>query len=67
MGGALAWDTAIAGDEPIIKYEIREGEKTLGEVLHYPQTTKKPFIFEGIDPSKNYTVVAVDRLGRENS
>lgn len=67
LDGTLAWDTAIAGDEPIVKYEIREGGKKIGEVAHYPQTTKKPFTFEGIDPSKNYTVVAVDRLGRERS
>lgn len=63
-GGKLAWDTAIAGDEPIERYEIfAEGEK-IGEVPHTPQTSKKPFIFPGLKEGALLTVAAVDRIGR---
>ena len=60
----LAWDTAIAGDEPIDKYEIFTDNEKIGEVLHLPQISKKPFVFEGVEAGKNYVVAAVDKIGR---
>ncbi|MFC2129655.1 hypothetical protein ACFLQX_02620 [Bacteroidota bacterium] len=63
-GGVIAWDTAIAGDEPIEKYEVYADDKKIGELTHKPQITKKPFMFEGIEAGKQYVVAAVDRVGR---
>lgn len=64
-GDALAWDTAVAGDEPIEKYEIYSGDQKLGEVKHEPQTGKKPFLFNGVKKGQEYSVVAVDKAGRK--
>ena len=60
----LAWDTAIAGDEPIEKYEVFADNVKVWEVAHQPQTSKKPYIFEGLEPGKKYTVAVLDRIGR---
>jgi aryl-alcohol dehydrogenase-like predicted oxidoreductase len=64
-GDSLAWDTAVAGDEPIEKYEIYAGGVKVGEVKHLPQTGKIPFLFKGVKKGKEYSVVAVDRVGRK--
>jgi aryl-alcohol dehydrogenase-like predicted oxidoreductase len=64
--GQLRWDTAIAGDEPIDKYVVMQGENEVGEVIHRPQTTKTPFVFEDISPGVAYAVAAVDRIGRKS-
>lgn len=63
--GVIAWDTAIAGDEPILKYEIIADNVMIAEVEHAPQTSKKPFTYEGIKSGGTYFVKAVDRIGRE--
>lgn len=65
-GNKIAWDTAIAGDEPIEKYEVFAGDQKIGEIAHEPQISKKPFIFEGVDEGKSYSVAAVDRAGRRS-
>ena len=64
-GNSLQWDTAIAGDEPIVKYEILSGNEKVGEVQHTPQTTKKPFEFSGLEKGKSYKVAAIDRASRK--
>lgn len=64
--GKIAWDTAIAGDEPIIKYEVFADEVKVGEIPHQAQISKKPFIFEGVEAGKSYSVAAVDRAGRKS-
>lgn len=64
-GETLAWDTAIAGDEPIDKYEILAGEQIIGEVVHIPQVSKKPFNFKGLKKGVSYRVAVVDRAGRK--
>lgn len=61
----LTWDSAIAGDEPIVKYMIYAEDEVLGEVAHSPQIDKAPFMFDGIEEGKKYTVVTVDRIGRK--
>jgi hypothetical protein len=63
-GDTLAWDTAIAGDEPIEKYEILAGNEKIGEVTHTPQVSRKPFTFGGLKKNVAYTVAVVDRAGR---
>ncbi len=63
-GFDIAWDTAIAGDEPIVKYEVYQGDKLVGEVEHLPQISKTPFYFSNFEEGKEYSVAAVDRIGR---
>jgi aryl-alcohol dehydrogenase-like predicted oxidoreductase len=62
----LAWNTAIAGDEPIKGYEIwRDGEKA-GELPHQPQTGPVPFRFEdkpGNRSDHTYKIFTVDAAG----
>ncbi|MFC2090040.1 aldo/keto reductase [Bacteroidota bacterium] len=66
--GRLVWDTAIAGDEPIVKYEIMDGDEIVGEVPHTPQISlRRPFTFDRITPGMEYKVVAVDAAGRRSA
>ncbi len=62
----LAWNTAIAGKDPIKKYEIsREGTR-IGEVPHKPQTGKDPFRFRdepGGRSTLHYRIASVDAAG----
>lgn len=62
----LTWNTAVAGDEPIERYEIwRDGEKA-GELPHRPQTGPAPFSFEdspGNRSASTYRLVTVDAAG----
>jgi aryl-alcohol dehydrogenase-like predicted oxidoreductase len=63
----LKWQTAYAGDEPIVRYEIwRDNQKT-GQVAHKPQVRQAPFRFEEVLSDKaahRYQVVTVDAAGR---
>ena len=63
----LTWQTAYAGDEPILRYEImRDGKKT-GEVVHRPQVKATPFSFEDALPdtaAHQYRIVTLDAAGR---
>ena len=65
----MTWQTAYAGDEPIVRYEIlRDGMKT-GEIPHAPQAKATPFSFEdSISLSDSggyrYRIVSVDAAGR---
>ena len=65
----LTWQTAYAGDEPLVRYEIiRDGYKA-GEVAHTPQVKAAPFSFEdSISLSDSgdykYRIAAVDAAGR---
>jgi len=59
----LSWDTAYAGIHPIEKYEVIKNNEKIGEVMHKPQTTMKPFLFEDkITQTGNfeYKIVTVD-------
>jgi aryl-alcohol dehydrogenase-like predicted oxidoreductase len=64
----VTWDTAIAGEDPIVGYEIwRNGEKT-GELVHQPQTGPVPFQFEdrpGDRSAHIYKVITKDAAGNE--
>jgi aryl-alcohol dehydrogenase-like predicted oxidoreductase len=63
----LHWQTAYAGDEPIVRYEIwRDNQKT-GQVEHKPQVRQIPFSFEeGLSDqaAHRYQIVTVDAAGR---
>ncbi len=63
----LQWDTAYAGDEPLVQYEIwRDGQKA-GQLEHKPQTRKTPYSFEDALSDKaahSYRIVTVDAAGR---
>lgn len=62
----LTWNTAVAGREPVEKYEIlRDGQK-IGELPHTPQTGREPFRFEDLPVGRSaasYRVAAVDTAG----
>jgi|WetSurMetagenome_2_1015567.scaffolds.fasta_scaffold77028_2 aryl-alcohol dehydrogenase-like predicted oxidoreductase len=63
----LKWQTAFAGDEPLVRYEIWRDHQKAGQINHQPQTSRKPFLFEEAvkDVSvHNYRIVAVDAAGR---
>lgn len=63
----LKWETAYAGDEPIVHYEIwRDNQKT-GQVAHKPQINRTPFAFKETISDKgahSYRIAAVDAAGR---
>lgn len=63
----LTWQTAIAGDEPLVRYEIKRDNVKVEDVDHIQQTTKEPFTFEDFvsdNGAHTYTVTAVDASGR---
>jgi aryl-alcohol dehydrogenase-like predicted oxidoreductase len=63
----LQWQTAYAGDEPILSYEIWRDDKKVATVAHKPQTTRQPFVFEEAiaDGSAHvFRIRAVDAAGR---
>ena len=64
----LEWQTAYAGDEPVVFYEIWRDLQKVGRVNHLPQTDRIPFGFEEIlcdQAVHHYQVVTVDAAGRE--
>ncbi len=60
----LSWQTAYAGDDPIVKYEVVADGQKIGEVTHKPQLfLKDPFSIEVPEGAKNLLVTAVDAAG----
>ncbi len=63
----LKWQTAYAGDEPIVRYEILRDHNKAGQIIHKPQRTRAPFQFEETLSDKavhTYQIVTVDGAGR---
>jgi aryl-alcohol dehydrogenase-like predicted oxidoreductase len=63
----LRWQTAYAGDEPILSYEIWRDQKKVTAVPYTPQTSKQPFVFEEAIQDKSahvYQIKALDAAGR---
>ncbi|HTY62715.1 MAG TPA: aldo/keto reductase [Acidobacteriota bacterium] len=63
----LSWQSAYAGDEPIVRYEILRDNQNAGQIAHKPQTRKTPFTFEDVLTDKTahkYQIVTVDAAGR---
>ena len=40
-----SWDTAYAGAEPLVSYEIFRREEVIARVPYAPQTMEEPFRF----------------------
>jgi len=62
----LKWQTSYAGDEPIVRYEILRDQKKVGQVVHQPQLTRTPFLFEEAlsdEDAHKYRIVTVDAAG----
>jgi len=63
----LRWQTAYAGDEPIVSYEIWRDQKKVASVPYKPQTSKQPFLFDEAIKDKSahvYQIKALDAGGR---
>jgi hypothetical protein len=63
----LQWQTAYAGDEPILSYEIWRDQKKVTDVAHKAQTTRQPFQFEEAVEDKSahvYQIKVRDAVGR---
>jgi len=65
----LTWQTAYAGDEPIVRYEITRNDIKIGEIPHAPQVKATPFSFEDSSSLSDsggykYRIAAVDAAGR---
>jgi hypothetical protein len=63
----LQWQTAYAGDEPIVSYEVWRDRNKVGAVPGRPQTSQQPFTFDEAiqDTSAHvYQVKALDAAGR---
>jgi hypothetical protein len=44
----LKWQTAYAGDEPIVRYEIWRDRQKIGQLAHKPQINQTPFLYEDV-------------------
>jgi aryl-alcohol dehydrogenase-like predicted oxidoreductase len=63
----LQWQTAYAGDEPILSYEVWRDQKKVAAVPYKPQTSKEPFPFEEVIEDRSahvYQVKTLDAGGR---
>ena len=63
----VTWQTAYAGDEPLVRYEVWRDRQKIGSVAHKPQVSKAPFAFEEAvsdQAAHSYSVTAVDAVGR---
>lgn len=66
----LSWQTAFAGDEPIMEYEIWRDRQKIGQIRHQPQISRKPFLFEETLADKlphQYRLSTMDATGRQAS
>lgn len=60
----LTWQTAYAGDDPIVRYEVMSNGQKIAEVPHKPQLfLKDPFAVEIPADAGNILVAAVDAAG----
>jgi len=66
----ITWDTAYAGSEPVVQYDVmRDGQKT-GQVIHHPQidATRFRYAEEKDDTADHvYRIVTVDKKGNRAS
>lgn len=63
----IEWQTAYAGDEPIVRYEILRDREKVGQVAHKPQVTPSPFVFEETlsdESAHKYQILTLDAAGR---
>jgi len=66
----LTWDTAVAGPDPILHYEIMRDGEVVAKAGHRPQTGLQPFEYEDT-PSDGagyeYRIATVDAAGRRSA
>ena len=66
----LKWQTAYAGDEPIVNYEIWRDNAKVGYIAHKPQgTIRDTFVFNdklSDESAHNYSILTVDAAGRKS-
>jgi len=63
----LEWQTAYAGDEPILGYDIYRDHRKVGQIPYRPQTTKAPLVFREAVPDNaphQYEIITIDTIGR---
>ncbi len=63
----LKWQTAYAGDEPIVRYEIWRDHQKIAQMPYKPQATKAPFVFEDAAAgaaARTYQIATVDAANR---
>ena len=63
----LKWQTAYAGDEAVVRYEVWRDNQKAGHVPYKPQINQTPFLFEDTLSDKtahHYQIVTVDNVGR---
>ena len=61
----LTWDTAYAGNEPIVRYEILQDGRLVATVPHSPQISlDEPFQCTLDAAGKSFAISAVDAAGR---
>jgi aryl-alcohol dehydrogenase-like predicted oxidoreductase len=63
----LHWQTAYAGDEPIVRYEIWRDRQKAGQIAHKPQVRQTPFSFEEVlsdQAAHRYQIMTIDAAGR---
>ncbi|RME19082.1 MAG: hypothetical protein D6800_14760 [Candidatus Zixiibacteriota bacterium] len=67
----LEWDTAIALDEPLVRYEITRDYHRVASVPHRPQVSlREPFVYEDVLTDREahvYVLATVDAAGRTAS
>lgn len=63
----LYWHMAYAADVPVAHYRIERDGREIKKILHKPQLTKAPLLFEDDDVGQGnhtYKIVTVDAQGR---
>jgi aryl-alcohol dehydrogenase-like predicted oxidoreductase len=63
----LNWQSAYAGDEPVVRYEIWRDHQKAGQIAHKPQVNLTPFSLEEVLSDRaahHYQIVTVDAAGR---
>jgi aryl-alcohol dehydrogenase-like predicted oxidoreductase len=63
----LKWQTAYAGDEPIVGYEIWRDQQKTGQLAHKPQVNRTPFLYEEVLSDRaahSYQIVTIDAARR---
>lgn len=63
----FTWNSAYAGNQPIARYEIYRNGTRIGEVVHQPQVSAKPFSYsdQAGEGRPEYKLATVDLAGKK--